>query len=371
MTIKIGEKIKNLRKQQDITQEKLAAYLNISYQAVSKWENGTALPDITLIPQIANFFGVSTDELLGLKDTDESEELKEYENLYFEHRRKGKILESIEVSRTVLKKYPRNYQWMLNLSYSLIQYNDTNEHIKYSKEHNFLQEAISLCERILDDCTIDSIRHSATQILCYTYSELNETDKAVKLAHTMPNIYCCCEMLLSQIYKGEKQIQYHQIVLHNMIGLCVGSLCMLQSDGLMGNEMSIDEKINFFETSELLFKAILPDENNYLFFDYRFKEIYLELAKLWCKKQNSKKAIDYLLLSEKCAQRFDDFIKKGTVQKFESIYLNRCTANPKAFSKNFEGTETKLLFNILNENKEFYILRDIDEFKDLQKRLRA
>ena len=59
--LKIGDKIKSLRKAQDITQEKLAAYLNISYQAISKWENGTALPDITLVPQIANFFGVSAD----------------------------------------------------------------------------------------------------------------------------------------------------------------------------------------------------------------------------------------------------------------------------------------------------------------------
>ena len=73
MTLKIGENIKTLRKAQDITQEKLAAYLNISYQAISKWENGTALPDITLVPKIANFFGVSSDYLLGI-NADENEE---------------------------------------------------------------------------------------------------------------------------------------------------------------------------------------------------------------------------------------------------------------------------------------------------------
>ncbi len=65
--IKIGEKIKELRKAQDVTQEKLADYLNISYQAVSKWENGLALPDITLIPALSNFFGVTSDYLLGIK----------------------------------------------------------------------------------------------------------------------------------------------------------------------------------------------------------------------------------------------------------------------------------------------------------------
>ena len=85
--LNIGEKIKLLRKQQDVTQEKLAAYLNISYQAVSKWENGTAYPDITLVPSIANFFGVSSDELLGMRKCDENDELKEYESVYHENNR--------------------------------------------------------------------------------------------------------------------------------------------------------------------------------------------------------------------------------------------------------------------------------------------
>ncbi len=63
---KIGEKIKELRKSQDVTQEKLADYLNISYQAVSKWENGLALPDLSLIPALSNFFGVTSDYLLDI-----------------------------------------------------------------------------------------------------------------------------------------------------------------------------------------------------------------------------------------------------------------------------------------------------------------
>ena len=81
--LKIGEKIKELRKAQDVTQEKLADYLNISYQAVSKWENGLALPDITLLPQLANFFGVTVDELLGATKPEQSEELTQYEKQYF------------------------------------------------------------------------------------------------------------------------------------------------------------------------------------------------------------------------------------------------------------------------------------------------
>lgn len=63
MEFNIGSKIKKLRRQKNISQEVLAQYLGISFQAVSKWESGQNMPDITLIPALASFFGISTDEL--------------------------------------------------------------------------------------------------------------------------------------------------------------------------------------------------------------------------------------------------------------------------------------------------------------------
>ena len=59
----IGNKIKELRKQRGITQEQLADSIGVSFQAVSKWENNIALPDITLAPALASYFGVSMDIL--------------------------------------------------------------------------------------------------------------------------------------------------------------------------------------------------------------------------------------------------------------------------------------------------------------------
>ena len=63
MTVQLGAKIRELRKKRGISQEVLAQYLGVTFQAVSKWENGTAMPDVPLIPALASFFGVSTDEL--------------------------------------------------------------------------------------------------------------------------------------------------------------------------------------------------------------------------------------------------------------------------------------------------------------------
>lgn len=61
--LKIGE----LRKQKNISQQTLAAALGVAFQTVSKWENGATMPDITLLPDIAAYFDVTVDQLLGLR----------------------------------------------------------------------------------------------------------------------------------------------------------------------------------------------------------------------------------------------------------------------------------------------------------------
>ena len=63
MAMKIGDKIKFLRKAKGISQEALAQVLGVTFQAVSKWETNVTAPDVGLIPAIASFFGVSIDEL--------------------------------------------------------------------------------------------------------------------------------------------------------------------------------------------------------------------------------------------------------------------------------------------------------------------
>lgn len=63
----IGNTIKCLRKAMGITQEELAQNLGVTYQAVSKWENDSTLPDVLTLPKLAAFFSVTIDELLGYK----------------------------------------------------------------------------------------------------------------------------------------------------------------------------------------------------------------------------------------------------------------------------------------------------------------
>ena len=70
-TVKL--KIAELRRKKGIGQQGLAEALGVSFQSVSKWETGITMPDIMLLPDIAKYFNVSVDELLGLKPLHQQE----------------------------------------------------------------------------------------------------------------------------------------------------------------------------------------------------------------------------------------------------------------------------------------------------------
>ena len=74
MSTTLGSNIKSYRKNKGITQEELASLLNVTPQAVSKWESGASLPDVSMLVPLAQIFGVSTDVLLGYDLIAEQEE---------------------------------------------------------------------------------------------------------------------------------------------------------------------------------------------------------------------------------------------------------------------------------------------------------
>lgn len=80
----IGKQIKTLRLAKGVTQEELAEYLGVSFQAVSKWETETSTPDIALLPNIAVFFGITIDELFHIPNEAEFERI---ENMFWHERR--------------------------------------------------------------------------------------------------------------------------------------------------------------------------------------------------------------------------------------------------------------------------------------------
>ena len=74
--MEIGNQIKQLRHQRNVTQEALAQHLGVTAQAVSKWERGAAMPDIAMLPDISAYFGVTIDELFAISDDTRMERIQ-------------------------------------------------------------------------------------------------------------------------------------------------------------------------------------------------------------------------------------------------------------------------------------------------------
>ena len=130
MNLKLSEKLKTLRRNKNISQEKLAQYLGVTFQAISKWENGSTYPDIQLLPDIARFYGITIDELLQVDKIDEERLYDEYEDNAENLFRNGKRDEVLKLWQEAYKKMPNNIEVKEMLMSS---YYDTDKN-KYQNE---------------------------------------------------------------------------------------------------------------------------------------------------------------------------------------------------------------------------------------------
>ena len=160
MNLKIGEKIKALRKSKSISQEVLAQYLGVSCQAVSKWETGSAMPDVTMIPAIASFFEVSTDELFDFNRLETERKVQQacWDIAEYRYTEPDKAEADL---RVLLKQYPGNEVILNNLIYSL----QANQ--KYG-------ETVDTCKALIETAKDDGTRYDAARIMAETYKAMGE-----------------------------------------------------------------------------------------------------------------------------------------------------------------------------------------------------
>ena len=141
MQLKVSENIRQYRKSMNLTQEGLAESLGVTIGAVSKWENGSNVPDITTLMELANLFNISMDELLGYdKSVKNVDALTErIETLYQDH----KFDEAVIEGKNALARYPHTFK-ILHACAQMYTY-------KYIESQNMsdCDEAISLFNRAL------------------------------------------------------------------------------------------------------------------------------------------------------------------------------------------------------------------------------
>jgi len=194
----IAENFKALRKNKDMTQEDVAELLCVSPQSVSKWERGDTYPDITLLPSIANLFGVSLDYLVGMDKINDNLTKEGVYSSGHDYLRTGDIDSAIDEYTTALKTFPNDEGLMSDLAMSLALTNDPDK----------LTKAVGLCERILSGKINEKVHHTTRAALCFIYLKIGDKDKAMETASRLPHLRECRESIITQL---EKEVKIDEI----------------------------------------------------------------------------------------------------------------------------------------------------------------
>ncbi|MBR5232443.1 MAG: helix-turn-helix transcriptional regulator [Clostridia bacterium] len=189
MYIKMGEKIRSLRKMKGISQETLAQYLGVSYQSVSKWENGVTMPDVCLIPAIASFFEVSTDELFDFNRMETEKRVQEICGQVAEYRDEDP-LRAEKALREALRQYPGNEIILNNLLYTL-----------QGEERR--SEAVEICQTLIAATKDDEIKYDALRILAENYKAMGEYPLCRETLERIPEIYFSKLEVQAELLVGE------------------------------------------------------------------------------------------------------------------------------------------------------------------------
>lgn len=200
MEINLGIKIRELRKKKELTQEELAAKLNISPQAISKWENGTCYPDMAQIPILANFFGVSLDKLFGYDATRMNvridEIIAEHNKWFWSDRKRSET-----ILLNALQDYPDNERLLTELM-----------ELYSSDELKNEEKAMLIANRIAADSTDVFLQCRAKAIIVDLHLENDRYDDAKEIIETLPVMYpyMLCDKMRTTSYslKGEDRLKW-------------------------------------------------------------------------------------------------------------------------------------------------------------------
>ena len=192
MNIKLGKKIRELRKAKNISQEVLAQYLGVSSQAISKWENETAMPDVTLIPAVASFFDVSTDDLFDYNRLEAERKVAEICEKAFEYRFSDSA-KSEEILREGLKQYPGN-DIILNNILCVLEPAERSE------------EIITICKTLIEGTRDDAVKYDALRILADTYHQTGQQALVEPTLEQIPEIYFTKLQQMAFLLEGEQSL---------------------------------------------------------------------------------------------------------------------------------------------------------------------
>lgn len=356
MKLNIGETIKKLRKEREITQEEFAEVLGVSCQSVSRWENENCYPDIELIPTIADFFGISTDRLLSVDETKEKEAVNRYLEAFQLAISKGDVYECIRISREGVKEFPNNYELLDNLMYALFLSTDEDGNIPEWKENmeKYDAEITALGERIMKYCTDQNIRLRAMSRLAFNHCEMGRKEVGRAIYETFPSVeYGKENQMWWSLSEEEWLPNSRQRIELGFDILSAGIYTLISYQLLPDNELlAVIEKR--LALDKILYDSEAPDD------DWGNARLYCHYARTLLRLNQNAEAFEKLKIAVKCAKGFDN--RPEQIVK-NSILLGDITTK----RSDFETTDSRALTEIMRDkwlsDEDFDQVRASDEFK--------
>jgi len=255
MRTSLADKLKELRKAKKVSQEKFAEYLGVSYQAVSKWENGITSPDITLLPDIARYFGITVDELLQVEQIDEDkyyeECLAKSENIF----RNNMFADRVPLWEEAYKKSPND----IRVKEMLMSAYFDSDKIKYQKE--IVELGTEIYNTSFDKYSNTYFQGQAIKQIACTYYENGNKDKAIEWSQRAHQIIHCQELLTMQISDDIEWLK--EIFSFSNYCLLDTLFLMTQRLGVLNytNNLGKDYAKNIYLTVTKIFELVYPNDD--------------------------------------------------------------------------------------------------------------
>ena len=258
MNIKIGAIIKKLRMENNITQDALATAIGVTPQAISRWELEGGYPDIELLPALADFFSVSTDELLGYKLSQREEEISNIKKEISRLAEIGTIEERIAFARNAISRYPADFEIRENLAVCLYDlWIDT-------QNTDLIKEIENLCSLVVAECKDEDTRYDAINVLIHLYGKTKQIEKAIQAINMLTPMKYCREVALSNGIGDGKTKSYIQDEIDKLVsalGIAIQNLVL--NEELPNDSSTWENKIEMLRVSNQLYLLIYGDDLMY------------------------------------------------------------------------------------------------------------
>ncbi len=344
MKINLGQNLRELRNKENITQEQLAELLDVSPQAVSRWENEAAFPDISFLPVIANYFNVTTDYLLGVDTVHKQKDIDKVIETDKKLRSEGRTGESVEFLREKAKEFPSCHIILHRLACSLFSfYHQSGKSFSAEETRAMGEEAAELCKRALKYCDKNDQLFicQCKQTLALNYVELGEKERAEEIADTLPSLWCSREMVHPKTLTGKEALKEHQsnlLMLIDAVIITMGRIksCENYTDGQLLELSSVREKL-----------ILMLAGKNPCWLNERLFNLALIRAKIYLKNREGEKLKEVLKKLSEYARNYEER-REGS--EYGVFWLSECRENLDYSTKHSPESLYDVLDNFIDRN---------------------